>query len=67
MALRRELNEINIPSPKRYFINYRFLFLSDSKRNHLLDPENYMVPDSPEKDGDRQRMNDKIRKYAFNS
>ncbi|CBY35893.1 unnamed protein product [Oikopleura dioica] len=50
MALRRELNEINIPSPKR---------------NHLLDPENYMVPDSPEKDGDRQRMNDKIQRVEI--
>lgn len=50
MALRRELNEINIPSPKR---------------NHLLEPENYMVPDSPEKDGDRQRMNDKIQRVEI--
>lgn len=50
MALRRELNEINIPSPKR---------------NHLLEPENYMVPESPDKDGDKQRMNDKIQRVEI--
>ncbi|CAG5086158.1 Oidioi.mRNA.OKI2018_I69.PAR.g11125.t1.cds [Oikopleura dioica] len=50
MALRRELNEINIPSPKR---------------NHLLNPENVMLPDSPGKDGDQQRMSDKIQRVEI--
>jgi hypothetical protein len=37
------------------------IFIFIQLRNHLLEPENYMVPESPDKDGDKQRMNDKIR------